>query len=103
MVVGEECNMKYKLGLVVLVAVILLVVVPVSAAVLTTSQFGALAQNASGYVDGNPIGGGKGYSDIKTTGDHIVTNTSEFSSTYGWWGNPSYLGTGCLQTGNSRY
>ena len=77
-------SINYKLGLVVLIAVILLVVVvPVSAAVLTTSQFGALAQNASGYVDGNPIGGGKGYSDIKTSGNCTATNSTELISCLG--------------------
>ena len=49
--------------------------VPVTAAVLTASQFGA-ASNPTG----NPLGGGKGYSDIRTYGDYTVTTAAELAA-----------------------
>jgi hypothetical protein len=54
---------------------IIALLVPVSAEVLTASQFGA-ASNPTG----NPIGGGKGYSDIKTSGDYTVTTAAQLSA-----------------------
>jgi hypothetical protein len=66
--------MYKKLGL-ILIAVILCISTA-SAATLSTAQFGAYSQNLSGYVDGNPIGGGKGYTDIYIEGNASITNTS---------------------------
>lgn len=57
-------NPKYLL----VVFLLLVLVVPVSA-----SPFGAFTNPT-----GNPLGGGTGYSDIKTTGDYIAENTAAF-------------------------
>jgi hypothetical protein len=69
----EMVLMKTKWIIIVLLVCLLSGVA--SADVLTTSQFGAGTS-----VDGNPIGGGTGYSDIKTTGDCIATTSATLIS-----------------------
>jgi hypothetical protein len=68
--------MKSKWYLITLLVILLVGVA--SADVLTTSQFGAGTS-----IGGNPIGGGTGYSDIKTSGDCTATNASEFVACLG--------------------
>jgi hypothetical protein len=72
----EMVLMKTKWVIVLLLACLLTGVA--SAAVLTQSQFGAY-----GIPTGEPLGGGKGYSDIKTSGDCTATNATEFVACLG--------------------